>query len=136
MELINFDNPNNERKSKHFFLVPDCHYMIIGQTGAGKTNLLLNLLLQFMNYNSCKIYTINADQDKYQLLNEYNKLFDTEDIDNMIQIATPEDVLPVEELDNDTNKVIIFDVSRNLLPIYRKYFNLIGYRTYYLSGDR
>ena len=44
MELINFDEQKDEKKSKHHFLLPDCHYMIIGQTGVGKTNLLLNLL--------------------------------------------------------------------------------------------
>ena len=27
-------------------------------------------------------------------------------------------------------------ISRNLLTIYRKYCNLIGYRTHYLSSDR
>ena len=27
-------------------------------------------------------------------------------------------------------------IIRNLLTVYRKYCNLIGYRTYYLSRDR
>ena len=27
-------------------------------------------------------------------------------------------------------------ISRNLVTIYHKYCNPIGYRTYYLSGDR
>ena len=55
MELINFDNPKDTHETKHHVLFPDCHYMIVGQTGAGKTNLVLILLLKFMNYDICKI---------------------------------------------------------------------------------
>ena len=31
---------------------------------------------------------------------------------------------------------VLYRISRNLLTIYHKYYNLIGYHTHYLSGDR
>ena len=127
MELINFDDPKDEKKTKHHFLLPDCHYMIVGQTGVGKTNLLLNLLLQYMNYEHCNIYTINPDQDKYQLLNEYSELFDDGDNDKVFEILQPEDVIPVEELDDETKKVIIFDdikLDRRDMNNIKEYFSL------------
>ena len=126
MELINFDEQKENKKSKHHFLLPDCHYMIMGQTGVGKTNLLLNLLLQYMNYDHCKIYTITPEQDKYQLLHEYSELFD-ENMDSIFEISPPEDVTPVEELDDESNKVIIFDDikldNKNMNNI-KEYFSL------------
>ena len=47
--MINFDNYANENKTKHnkhWLYVPDHPYriLIIGGSGSGKTNLLLNLI--------------------------------------------------------------------------------------------
>ena len=36
MEIINFDS-GSSRENKRHFLLPDCHYMIIGPIGCGKT---------------------------------------------------------------------------------------------------
>ena len=47
--MINFDNYVNENKTKHnknWSYIPDhpCRILIIGGSGSGKTNLLLNLI--------------------------------------------------------------------------------------------
>ena len=47
--MINFDNYNNENKTKHnenWAYIPDHSYrtLIIGGSGSGKTSLLLNLI--------------------------------------------------------------------------------------------
>ena len=42
MEMINFDE-HKEKPTKHHYLLPDCHNIMIGQTGCGKTNTLCNI---------------------------------------------------------------------------------------------
>jgi len=56
------------KQLKHYHLLPDCHYMIVGSTGFRKTNLVLNMILIWINYDLCCVYTINSEQDKNQLL--------------------------------------------------------------------
>jgi len=117
MDVINFDNNSEEKQSKHHFLVPDCHYMIVAPTGGGKTNLLCNMLLRWMKYDSLTIYTINQNQKKYQMLSE---LFDD-------CLKLPEEVIPVEQLDDDTDKVVIFDdikIDKKNMNMIKEYFSL------------
>ena len=72
MNIINFDKylSGDNKQIKHHYLLPDCHYMIVGSTGSGKTNLLLNMVLKWMNYDLCCDYTVNPEQDKYRFLKE------------------------------------------------------------------
>lgn len=112
MEVINFDTDRIDRKNaKHHFLLPDCHYMLVGSTGCGKTNTLCNMILQWLNADKVTIYTINPNQDKYQMLNDFFEAVKEEtgeDVD-ILSIENPQDVVPVEDLDDEYNKVIIFD---------------------------
>ena len=91
MDIINFDKylSDNNNHVKHHYLLPDCHYIIVGSTGSGKTNLLINMILKWMNYNTCCVYILSPDQNKYQFLQEQG-----------IEILSPEDISPVEELDS------------------------------------
>jgi len=69
MYIINYDKCTNEKKEiKHHYLLPDCHYMIVGSIASGKTNLVLNVILKWMNYDLCCVYTINLEQVKYEFL--------------------------------------------------------------------
>ena len=67
MDTINFVKylSNNNNQVKHDYLFPDCHYMIVGSTGSGKANLLIKKILKWMNYNTCCVYTLNPEQNKY-----------------------------------------------------------------------
>ena len=61
------------------------------------------------------------------MLNEFSNLFDEKDIDNMFEISQPEDVTPVEELDDDTNKIIIFEdikLDNKSMNTIKEYFSL------------
>ena len=100
MEMINFDN-YNEKQSKHHFIMPDCHFMMVGQTGCGKINTLTNMLLQsWLKSERITIYTINPDQEKYQLLEDFNGEI----------CSSLENVIPVEELDSsEDSKITSFD---------------------------
>lgn len=108
MESINFDDAEQSRDSKHHFLLPDCHYMIVGATGQGKTNLLLNMLLQWMNFEKCTIYTLNPHQDKYRILQDFEDQF-SDIAPQQFELLSPEEVAPVENLDDEQNKIIVFD---------------------------
>ena len=48
MDIINFDKylSDNNNHVKYHYLLPDCHYMKLGLTGSGKTNLLINMILK------------------------------------------------------------------------------------------
>ena len=73
------------------------------------------------------MYTINLNQEKYQLLQDFYDFLETEGVDSSFQILEPEEVIPIEELDGDTSKLIVFDDinidSRHMEPI-KKYFSL------------
>ena len=115
MNIINFDKylTDDGNACKHHYLLPDCHYMIVGSTGSGKTNLLLNMLLKWMNFDICSVFTINPDQRKYQFLQEQG-----------IEVLNPEDIPPVEELDN-VQKVFVFDdIKLNNMKNLMEYFSL------------
>ena len=116
MDIINFDQYLTEgKKCKHHRLLPDCHYIIVGSTGSGKTNLLTNMVLKWMDFDNCCVYTINPDQSKYQFLQQQG-----------IDVLSPEEIPPVEELD-DQQKIIVFDDikldSANMNKI-KEYFSL------------
>ena len=63
--------------------------------------MLLNLLLNDnFNYDRVYIYTINPQQDKYELLSEYNdKLRNELGVgDDTFLTKQPEELIPVDEL--------------------------------------
>ena len=129
MDIINFDdNQHRSKNQKHHFQIPDCHFMLIGATGCGKTNLLLNMLLKYMNFDTCTIYTINEGQDKYAILAELTEVLrDKLEISDFVIIRRPEDVIPVDELDSDTNKVVVFDdirIDKKNMDKIKEYFSL------------
>lgn len=75
-------NENNNNKQNHHFLLPSpsCRALIIGESGCGKTNLLLKLLLMktWLDYDTLYVFGKSLHQPEYKLLkagfeNGYNK---------------------------------------------------------------
>ena len=128
MEMINFDVPVQEpRKSRHHFLLPNCHYMLVGPTGCGKTNTLCNMLIQWMSSDRITIYTINPNQDKYRVLVNFFDKIKEESGDDILDVRDPEDVVPVEELDDEETKVVVFDdikINNKNMKRIKEYFSL------------
>lgn len=59
-------------RQQHYYLLPSpcCRILIIGESGCGKTSLLLRMLLQrsWLNYNSLYVFGKSLHQPEYQLL--------------------------------------------------------------------
>ena len=71
--MINFDNYINENKTKHnknWPYIPDHSYriLIIGGSGSGKTNLLLNLIENQPDIDKIYLYAKVPYEAKYQYL--------------------------------------------------------------------
>ena len=87
--------------------------MVVGSTGSGKTNLFINMIFKWMNYNICCVYTLNPDQNKYQFLQEQD-----------IEMLSPEDIPPVEELDSQQKVTVFNDMKPDNINKIKKYFSL------------
>ena len=71
--MINFDDYTNENKSQHnknWPFIPDhpCRILIIGGSGSGKTNALLNLIGNQPDIDKIYLYAKNLYEPKYQFL--------------------------------------------------------------------
>ena len=71
--MINFGNYVNENKTKHnknWPYIPDHSYriLIIGGSGSGKTNLLLNLIENQADIDKIYLYAKDPYESKYQCL--------------------------------------------------------------------
>ena len=71
--MINFDYYANENKTKHnknWPYIPDNPYriLIIGGSGSGKTNLLLNLIENQPDIDKIYLYAKDPYEAKYQYL--------------------------------------------------------------------
>ena len=78
--MINFDNYTNENKTEHNLkwpYIPDHPYriLILGDSGAGKTNALLNLINNQLDIDKIFLYAKDPYEAKYQyLINKREKV--------------------------------------------------------------
>ena len=73
IKMINFDdyvNENKTERNKNWSYIPDHPYriLIIGGSGSGKTNLLLNLIKNQPDIDKIYLYAKDQYEAKYQYL--------------------------------------------------------------------
>ena len=71
--MINFDNYVNENKTKHnknWPYIPDHPYrmLIIGGSGSGKTNALINLINEQNDIDKIYLHARDLNEPKYEYL--------------------------------------------------------------------
>ena len=118
-EIINYDEKGKKSVKHRNELMPHNPGIftcaLIGPTNSGKTNVLLNMLYDFLNYDKVYIYIYaqNNQQPVYQKLKEHfvnvaeKHDLDLEDIFHFG--STLADVVPVNDMDDTSTKVVVFD---------------------------
>ena len=112
MEIPNYDvDIKNEKfKQRYTFMPNDTFRMLIcGNSGSGKTNLLLYMLLSLLCYDEIFLYAKNPDQEKYQILiDEMNKI--SKELGFDVMTISNDKIIPIKDLGyEDNQKLVIFD---------------------------
>jgi len=122
-DIINFDNITelNENKETHeqrskFMPKHPFRLLMVGGSGSGKTNVLINMLVRYLNYDKIYIYAKELQQSKYQWLkNFYESIEENEELEVVgdFPIAyfadNTKDFIPLDELDEEKTNIIVFD---------------------------
>jgi len=115
MEIPNFDLKCGKYKHTNFTqlypYMPDRFFrmLVCAPAGSGKTNLLLHMITKpLLYYDKIHLYAKNLQQDKYQYLLEEFKPFSKKCGYDIIESSNG-DVIPLDEMDDGNQKLIIFD---------------------------
>ena len=113
MEIPNYDNENNtitNFKCLYEFMPDNIFRMLLcSPSGMGKTNLLVHMLQKpLLFYDKIYLYAKNLEQQKYQDLVKQFDLISKKVGYNIIECSN-DNIIPVNELDNESQKIIIFD---------------------------
>jgi GTPase SAR1 family protein len=125
--MINFDLESHCKKQCEIF--PNIfRCLIIGPSSCGKTNLLLNLLInketKSFDYNKIYIYSKTLQQSKYQLLiNFFRELERDLNTQILTCFENENEIILPEECDSTYKTIFIFDdVLLDKQNIIEKYF--------------
>jgi hypothetical protein len=70
--IINYDDDKEEFLNKHVLaLLWPFRLLISGASGCGKTNLLMNLIFNYLYYDKIYIYAKDLTESKYQMLQDF-----------------------------------------------------------------
>jgi hypothetical protein len=115
--IVNYNNEKEEFLNKHV-LAPlwPFRLLICGESGCGKTNLLMNLIYNYLYYNKIYIYAKDLTESKYQMLqdffeevNETMKDKTGEDFQVSTFSSSKDEIVNVDDLDKEYQNLIIFD---------------------------
>ena len=123
MKIPNYDsacnNDNNFRRLLPYMPSDTFRMLICGPSGCGKTNVLMHMLYNLLYYDKIYLFSKNLEQPKYrQLLETFRPI--SEEVGYDVIEESNGDVVPLESLDNDNQKIVIFDdfvCERNQKPL-------------------
>ena len=122
MEIIDYStyyDISDKNFRKHSIIFPKNIFCVIaGATGCGKTNLMVNLLMnkQTLNYRDVYLYSSTLYQPSYEYLKQYYETLENyikDETGRVIKIAhfldADEEIVDPSTLDKNQNHVMIFD---------------------------
>ena len=115
MEIPNYDKKETTNNFKQLYnYMPDrCYRMLIcGKSGCRKTNTVLHMLIKPLIYYDKKyLYSKNLEQEKCTHLSEISERIAEVNkipIDEIFHNSN-EEIIPIREMENRNQKVVIFD---------------------------
>ena len=112
MRIPNYDctDDNVENYKQLYDFMPNkCFRMLIcGPSGSEKTNTLMHMIYNLLYYDKICLYAKYLEQSKYQnLLNIFEPISNDVGYDTIE--ASNDQIIPVSELTDDNQKLVIFD---------------------------
>ena len=91
------------------FMPNQCFRMLVcGPSSSGKTNTLMHMIYNLLYYDKVYLYAKNLDQSKYQNLMDMFQPISKEAGYDVIE-ASNDQIIPVSDLNDDNQKLVIFD---------------------------
>lgn len=123
MEIHNVDDLVNEYVPKKAYrnknpLSPQWPFrmLLVAPSGAGKTNVVMNLVLNYLDFDRIYIYIKDIAEDKYVFLISYFQALEKQfqelngTDEQIIWFSDdPKDIVPLDELDPEYQSLVIFD---------------------------
>jgi len=132
MRIPNYDVRTENSNFKRFlpYMPSNTFRMLMcGPSGCGKTNTLMHMLYKLLYYNKIYLYSKNLEQPKYQRLLQTFVPISAECGYDIVE-ASNDVILPLEELDHESQKIVIFDdfiCEKNQKPLI-EYFIRCGHK--------
>ena len=85
--------------------------LICGPSNSGKTNTLLHMLYELLEYDKIYLFSKNLHQNKYQALLQYfaEEVNPDPTVGYEVIEAHGDEIIPLEERPVDTQKIVVFD---------------------------
>lgn len=116
-DVINEFVPDQKYRNKNE-LAPKwpARIIVIAPSGGGKTNIVMNLIMDYLDFDKIYIYVKDLHENKYQFLIPYmqcieKKYNEENDCDENIIVYSddPNDIVELEDLDKKKQNLIIID---------------------------
>ena len=123
MKIPNYDSisesDSNFRRLLPYMPSNTFRMLMCGPSGCGKTNTLMHILYNLLYFDKIFLFSKYLEQPKYRKLLETFRTI-SEEVGYDVIEASNDEIVPLEELDDDNQKIVIFDdfvCERNQKPL-------------------
>jgi hypothetical protein len=109
-EYSSDDDMPSYRQKHHLMPSKTFRMLLVGPSGSGKSNLLINFLLKFIDYDKLYVYSPHLHQDCYKKLKHVLECVENETGEQILTMeANLDDMVSPEDLNPHMQNVIVFD---------------------------